>query len=664
MTIASCRKLLSVALLLIAAIVGRSHAQTLASATTRRALSEQEVDSLVHAYIAMLLAEAERILQQEVESTSPSKAQLQSMRILARVQLHRGKTVEALAVAEDILNSAEHHRQHSEKGPALYLMGAIYNQENQKEKALDAFLKAAPWSDKYGNPYESFLNYYQASHIQYNGENFEATVDLLNRALRIYETQPQEFGGGERRFAVMNSWNTLGLAHMKLNDFASAFIALRASRKIAEADHNAYWVGLTTGNIGNLYAKTGQYDSAVIMCMINKRTALQYHEYLDAANAIFVMGNAYEALGKRAEARRAFDTVGVLIKANHFMMPQYYNKVAGFYAEAGDHKTAYAFVKKSQAERDSLLARRNSKARAYLQAAYEFDKKLANHNLVVKENQLKDEQLKTQSFLMVTIGLGLGLALVLISFLYRRNRFRKKVNRDLEDKVKTRTRKLLEANRELDTFLYRASHDLRRPLTSIIGLNNIGQHLIKEDTAREILQKVNTTALAMDQMLRKLTTAHDLNSHVVELSAIALDELIPDVIRKFEADLHGQQIAVSVDVEDLQFVSDEKLLRIIMMNLVDNAIHFTCPEQRNHIGIRAYDGYGTVNIDIRDQGVGIGQSFRNEVFKPFFRGSDRSKGNGLGLYLVKKALDKLGGKIHFESEIGKGTSFSISIPNV
>ncbi|AYB31420.1 hypothetical protein D4L85_12885 [Chryseolinea soli] len=664
--IESCRKFGSIAFFIVASVLvgDQVHGQALASVSTKKALTELEIDSLIHAFDALPLAEAEKILGQEVQNTSPSKGQLQSLRILAQVQLHKGKTVEALQVAEEILQGAERLKQHSEKGPALFLMGSIYNQENLKEKALDAFLKAAPWSEKYGEPYESFANYYQAGYIQYHGENYEAAIDLLNRALRIYQMHAQDFKVKVRRFDVMNSWNTLGLAYMKLENFASSFIALRAARKMAEEDRNEFWEGLTIGNLGTLYFKTGQYDSALLMTAVDKRISLRYREWHNAANAIFVMGNTYEALGKHLEARKAFDTVGVLIRAHQFIMPQYYSKVAGFYAEAGDHKTAYTFIKKFQAEHDSLLARQNSKERAYLQAAYDFDKKLANHSLVVKENQLKDEQLKNQSYLMATIGLGLGMALVLISFLYRRNRFRKKVNKDLEDKVKTRTRKLLEANRELDTFLYRSSHDLRRPITTIIGLNNIGQYLIKEDIAREILHKVNTTAQAMDQMLLKLTTAHDLNSHVVELSIIRLNELVSEVIKKFEADLQEQQIAVSVAVEDVRFVSDEKLLRIIIMNLIDNAIHFTSPEHLNCIDIRVYDGHGTVNLEIRDRGVGIAQPFRNEIFKPFFRGSDRSKGNGLGLYLVKKALDRLGGKINFESEIGKGTSFSISIPNV
>lgn len=664
--IESCRKFGSIAFLMVAStlVANQVHSQTLAVAETRKVLTEREVDSLVRAFDAIPLAEAEKILEQKVQNTSSSRGQLQSMRILARVQLDKGKTVEALQVAEELLAGAERLKQHSEKGPALFLMGRIYNHENLKEKALDAFLKAAPWSEKYGDSFESFSNYYQASHIQYHSENYEASVDLLNHALRIYQMHPQDFKAKARRFDVMNSWNTLGLAYMKLENFASSFIALRAARKMAEEDHNEFWEGLTIGNLGTLYSKTGQYDSALLMCAVDKRISLRYREWHNAANAIFVMGNAYEALGKRREARKAFDTVGVLIGAHQFIMPQYYSKVAGFYAEAGDHKTAYAFIKKFQAESDSLVARQNSKERAYLQAAFDFDKKLANHSLVVKENQLKDEQLKNQSYLMATIGLGLGMALVLISFLYRRNRFRKKVNKDLEDKVKTRTRKLLEANRELDTFLYRSSHDLRRPITTIIGLNNIGQYLVKEDIAREILHKVNTTAQAMDQMLLKLTTAHDLNSHVVELSIIRLNELVSEVIKKFETDLQEQQITVSVDVEDVRFVSDEKLLRIVVMNLIDNAIHFTSPEHLNRIDIRVYDGHGTVNLEIRDRGVGISQPFRNEIFKPFFRGSDRSKGNGLGLYLVKKALDRLGGKINFESEIGKGTSFSITIPNV
>ncbi|MBL0742549.1 ATP-binding protein [Chryseolinea lacunae] len=635
----------------------------MAVASHRKVITETELDSTVKALSRMPLAEAERILLPDVQNNGALRGDLQAMRILARVQLSKGKTVEALQVAERILQGAEAFKHNTEKGPALYLIGSIYNRENQKEKALDAFLKAAPWSEKYGDAFESFSNYYEAANIQFNGDNLEASAALLNRALHLYHLEPENFNSNDRLTVVMGAWNTLGLAYMKLGKNASSLLALRASQKLAEETRNAFWAGLTTGNIGTLYHRTGQYDSALLMCAIDKKVSLKFGNWHSAANAIFVMGSTYEKLGRRAEARQAFDTVGILIRAHHFMMPEYYNKVAGFYSEAGDYKTAYSFTRKFQAERDSILAKRNSSERANLQAAFDFEKKLANHNLVVKDNQLKDEQLKTQSFLTITIALGLGLALVLISFLYRRNRFRKKVNKDLEDKVKTRTRKLLEANRELDTFLYRSSHDLRRPITTILGLNNIGQHLIKEELAREILQKVNLTARAMDLMLLKLATSHDLNNHAVELSIIRFNELLSDVIKKFEADLNEQNIRIAVSVDEVRFVSDERLLRIIIMNLIDNAIHFSNPEHTNAIHIHVTEEQGELVLEVSDKGIGIAQPFHNEVFKPFFRGSERSKGNGLGLYLVKKALDKLGGKIRFQSAVGKGTFFSVTIPN-
>ncbi len=247
------------------------------------------------------------------------------------------------------------------------------------------------------------------------------------------------------------------------------------------------------------------------------------------------------------------------------------------------------------------------------------------------------------------------------------------INQQLEQKVEERTTKLkstllqlLQTNKELDTFIYRASHDLRGPISRLIGL----VHLIRIDPQQEAILKhidfVEFTAQKMDNMLDKLMNIHAIHSEQLDLEHIDLAQFIQSIKKKFQSQMGHQNVFLMTKLPDEKsLISDQTLLSIIVSNLIENTIQFANPKSEvfsiAKLEIKVNEEF--IHIKVIDNGLGVHPEIQDRIFDMFFRGHTNSQGNGLGLYLVKKATEKLNGQIHFKSEPEKLTSFSIILPN-
>lgn len=236
------------------------------------------------------------------------------------------------------------------------------------------------------------------------------------------------------------------------------------------------------------------------------------------------------------------------------------------------------------------------------------------------------------------------------------------INKNLEVAVEERTGQLKEAYRELDTFFYRASHDFRRPLTTFMGLAEVANITVKDKNALELFEKVRETARNLDKMLSKLQSVSSVGASEAIFREIFFRTEIDQVYDIFKEELLARKINFFTDV-NLQrpFRSYPAIIRIILVNLVENAIHFANPEQPQ-IDISITDPGHQVKIQIKDNGEGIKPEYQSRVFDMYFRASEKSKGNGLGLYIVRKSVERLNGAIQLESAHGAGTSITILLP--
>ena len=237
------------------------------------------------------------------------------------------------------------------------------------------------------------------------------------------------------------------------------------------------------------------------------------------------------------------------------------------------------------------------------------------------------------------------------------------INENLETRIEERTAELKQAYKELDTFFYRSSHDFRRPLTTFMGLAEVAKITLKEKASLALFDKVNETAHNLDKMLMKLQSISDLGVQELMYKEIFLEDCFVRELNHFDQDLLQKSIRKEILVAPrLSFYSYPALIKIIVENLIENAISFRGATD-SFVRLKAYQKDNEIVIEVSDNGQGIEKEYKDRVFDMYFRGNEHSKGNGLGLYIVKKTVLKLKGRVELESSIGKGTTIHIFLPS-
>ncbi|HYG01170.1 MAG TPA: HAMP domain-containing sensor histidine kinase [Chryseosolibacter sp.] len=307
-----------------------------------------------------------------------------------------------------------------------------------------------------------------------------------------------------------------------------------------------------------------------------------------------------------------------------------------------------------------------------------FDFKDIENKLFISEAQrMEDKQIFRQR-LLLTIALIVIFGILIIRLIYFSNQLRAEkqklqvanteiqhINANLENLVYQRTKLLEEANKELDTFLYRASHDLRSPVCSIIGLCNLASHFSGGE-AKELLDKVVFTTTGMDKMLKKLSLISEINQPT-NFSPVNVRNVIETTIQNLETIINSNHLKMEIDCEaQLEIYTYPNLFDAVITNVVENAVQFTAMKNSPApvITVSVSKDDTNIKIAIRDNGVGIDKRISNRLFDMFFKGNVFSKGNGLGLYIVQKSIAVLKGDVTFESEAGVYTQFNITLPLV
>lgn len=243
----------------------------------------------------------------------------------------------------------------------------------------------------------------------------------------------------------------------------------------------------------------------------------------------------------------------------------------------------------------------------------------------------------------------------------KQNQINEKV-KELKKKNKT----LKKVNSELDLFVYSTAHDLKAPLTSLLGLINV----MRMESYSE--KNLNQYFSMMERSIHKL---NDFISDIIFYSKnnrtkflkekIDFKELIDQLLNHFQYLPNTSFIKFRIAIDEtVSYKSDRIRVEAIIRNLVSNAIRYAdMQKETSQIGIKIAPLANKIVIQISDNGVGIKQEHQDKIFKMFYRASENSDGSGLGLFIVKEMVAKLRGNFNFKSEFNKGTSFEIQIPN-
>ncbi|MBO9584513.1 MAG: HAMP domain-containing histidine kinase [Flavobacterium sp.] len=224
---------------------------------------------------------------------------------------------------------------------------------------------------------------------------------------------------------------------------------------------------------------------------------------------------------------------------------------------------------------------------------------------------------------------------------------------------------LKRVNYELDHFVYSASHDLRAPLNSMLGLIEIAEDETEEEHTMEYLEALKGNAKRLDTFICDiLDYSRNLRTDLGN-DPIIFKELLEEIEQnlKFMGDSRTVDFITDIRGES-SFFSDKSRLNNILNNLISNAIRYQdIANEKPFVKIEVFIQKHAAHIVISDTGIGIPEESLPRIYDMFYRASNIALGSGLGLYIVKEALNKLGGKIRVSSTVGVGTTFYIEIPN-
>ncbi|HEX8546684.1 MAG TPA: sensor histidine kinase [Cytophagaceae bacterium] len=238
-------------------------------------------------------------------------------------------------------------------------------------------------------------------------------------------------------------------------------------------------------------------------------------------------------------------------------------------------------------------------------------------------------------------------------------------NQELERKVKERTVEIEERNKQLDTFVYRASHDIKGPLRSIIGLSRLGEMEAPDEKIKNYFTHILSSSGKLDATLTDLLNVVKMNHAEIKKQDIDFKHIVNEILYSFQYHPNFRKIKFNIDIqEDITFQSDYRLLFSLLQNLIENSINYRDQEKAYpFVKILVRQNNGSVIILLEDNGIGISDEHKEKIFEMFFKIDARSSGTGLGMYLVKQTLERLGGAITMESQRNVGTKFKVTFGN-
>jgi light-regulated signal transduction histidine kinase (bacteriophytochrome) len=244
----------------------------------------------------------------------------------------------------------------------------------------------------------------------------------------------------------------------------------------------------------------------------------------------------------------------------------------------------------------------------------------------------------------------------------------RQLNSDLERRVAGRTAELEATNRELEAFTYSVSHDLRAPVRHVAGFCELLEKrssATMDDIGRRYLGNIADAAKRMGALIDDLLLFSRMGRSELQSSRVSLESLLAEVIRELEPETQGRNVVWKIgSLPEVQ--ADPSMLRVVLTNLVANALKYTGPRPEARIEIGAEVRDSEIVVSVRDNGVGFDMAYHSKLFGVFQRlhSAEEFEGTGIGLANVRRIVHRHGGKTWAEGQVDHGATFFFSLPEL
>ncbi len=637
---------------------------------------------------------ARQYLQRACTSAQIEKQFYQCLYLQAQIDMESGKFKQALELLTRALQTEEGSGQSLGNAFIRFAIGEVYSMLDQYELALRNYFTALRLFEEIGSAADQGRVLSEIAWVYKAQFNFGLAKEYLNRSLELRQRVNDQQG-------ISNCYNIFGLIALQEKDYNAAIKLLNRSYQIRES------IGYRKGmldvlyNLALVHIQLREYQQATDYLNQSIALATTLEMPYDIAYGYNALANIQTQTGDFAEAERNLDRARgmILASGSKTLFRSYLTHAANLMKAKGNYREAVNLLEQKITLTDSIYQSSSISKMAEMQAVYSLEQKDQEIKLMALEKTLQEEEISRQRWFVLFLTFGIlliAISTVVLYLFYRQrtesnqellrlnkniseqkeeiqtqteelleaNQTIANINVDLENRIEQRTRELLQAYKELDTFFYRSSHDFRRPITTFLGLAEVAKVTVHDAGALQLFQKVSETANNLDRMLVKLQSISELA--VEDQIALPVDvrKMVDDLVFTRQNELLAKNIKVLSEVIGREtIITQATWLRLIIDNLLENAIQFATP-QDPVIKIMVINETYQFNLYIEDNGEGIAPENQSRIFEMYFRGSVRSKGSGLGLYVVRKVVERLRGTIQVTSQPGAGTKVQIAFPVV
>ncbi|WP_075352239.1 hybrid sensor histidine kinase/response regulator [Algoriphagus marinus] len=236
----------------------------------------------------------------------------------------------------------------------------------------------------------------------------------------------------------------------------------------------------------------------------------------------------------------------------------------------------------------------------------------------------------------------------------------------MRSELKDKNEKLKKLHSEMNQFVYSLSHELRGPLMSISGVSKLAKMEITEPHVLEYFDMIDSATLKLDDFIYKMLDFYRSTKIDNKVTKIFFKEIIDQQLEAYRTKFDLSHFKINIQInQDHKFLSDDAKIRVILNNLFSNSVQFqkqTPGEKWINLTIDVTESEAVITIE--DNGIGIDDKYKTEVFSLFTRATQKNVGTGIGLYMVKEAVEQMGGRIELGSVLAEGTTIKVVLPSI
>ncbi|UXX81234.1 tetratricopeptide repeat-containing sensor histidine kinase [Reichenbachiella carrageenanivorans] len=627
----------------------------------------------IDAYVEALVEKALEYVRSQQGDSSNKYMQLAlqearrldpSTKILAKIHsqygYHIGNQNQYLASLSHLDTAANLHLSISDSlsyADALTRIGALYDNNGNQVKALEYYLQASKIYEKNQDStvYAGVIN--NVAVVYKKLGDLEGALAYYDKSYKLNVDMGNELG-------IAISELNRGMLYKEMGRHDEALSGVKSALNTFQQVKMSYGIAVSYHNLSEIHLVLNNLDSVLYYVDRSQEIALDMQYWMIVVSNQIVLAKALRDMGRpdisNKSALRAYELAskhGFLEKQEELTA-----LLASNYEEVKDFATALMYYKEYESIKDSILSNESREQINRLRMAYDLEQKEADIENLELINSYQGAISEKEGKLRHILILGIVFCLVVMTlffYLYRRQRrYAKALS---EQKVQ-----LTGLNKEKDDLIAMVAHDLRSPLNNIKGLLSLIKDYDGEEQEK-MIQLANQSTDVLRTRINQILDVEAINVGRInlKLTKVKVTDVLNKLVHHVSPEAERKQISFFTNtIKQLTCKADENYLLQVLENLSINAIKFS--NQKSEIYVKVTDWGEVVRFEVQDHGQGIPEEEIDQLFTRYAKIStlptENEPSTGLGLPIVKKYVEAMGGKVWCESEVGEGSTFCIELP--